>query len=113
MRRDPRAARISAADWFDRAPIGASLLCLLHGTALLLLLGFALPSSTQALITGHRHHEASRPIAPRGAGLVPMTIGALALGDNAGRTLLTIAGSLILASAHLVNWCKRHLYARG
>jgi hypothetical protein len=124
-----RATRAYFADWFDRAAVGASVLCLVHcaGLPLLLaalpslsrliavpesfhlwLLGFAVPTSAVALLVGRRRHGAHYPLAVGTIGLALLFVGGLILLRGSYETPVTMAGSLCLAFAHLANWRLRH-----
>jgi hypothetical protein len=119
------------ADWVERAAIGASMLCLVHCLALPLLLAalpalsgvlhlpesihlwillFAIPSSLLALLSGRAGHGLSYPIAIGVAGLILLGIGAIPLSRSAFETPVTVAGSLMLAAAHILNWRLRHTH---
>ncbi len=116
-------------DWYDRAALGASLLCLVHCLALPLLLAalptlaeviaipesfhswlllFAIPASGAALMSGRARHGALWPICAGAFGLLFLTLGALVFGHTSGETAFTVAGSLALATAHIGNWRLRH-----
>jgi hypothetical protein len=116
-------------DWLDRAALGASFACLVHCLALPLLfsllpalahalsipesfhvwvVAFALPTSGYALVSGRTRHGAGWPLALGAVGLALLTIGVAWLGGTSGETPATVAGSLILAGAHLGNWRLRH-----
>lgn len=116
-------------DWIERAALAASFLCLVHCLALPLLiaalpalsalfslpetthvwlLGFAAPTSGAALLAGHRRHQAPWPLGAGGLGLLLLAIGALLLAGGNAETPVTVAGSLILATAHIGNWRLRH-----
>lgn len=118
----------SGHGWLDGLSVGASLLCLIHCLALpiliaalpalartldlpegfhLLVLAAAIPTSAVALAGGHRRHGALVPVFTGIAGLVLMTIGALFTSRAATETALTVAGSLLLAGAHIANWRLR------
>lgn len=123
------AAGAPVTDWFERAAIGASMLCLIHCIGLPLLLaalpalstlialpesfhiwalGLALPTSGAALLLGHRGHRARLPLAIGGVGLALLAVGALLLLDGPAEVPATIAGSMCLVFAHLSNWRLRH-----
>lgn len=120
-----------AVDWVERAAVGASLACMVHCLALPLLLAalpvlssvlavpedvhlwilaFAVPSASIALVTGWSRHGDLRPLAFGAIGLSLLAIGALVFSGSPGETLLTVAGSLVLATAHLGNWRLRHAF---
>ncbi len=116
-------------DWFERAAMSASLLCLIHCLALPLIiaalpvlssiltvpesfhvwvLAFAVPASGAALIAGRTQHGEVWPLALGALGLILLAIGAMVFGESAGETPITVAGSLLLAAAHIGNWRLRH-----
>ncbi|MBC9032664.1 MerC domain-containing protein [Sphingomonas sp. JC676] len=124
-----QAAGAPVTDWFERAAVGASMLCLIHciGLPLLLaalpalsrlialpesfhvgVLGFALPTSGAALLLGHRGHRERLPLIVGGIGLALLAVGALLLLGSPMETPATIAGSACLVFAHLWNWRLRH-----
>lgn len=109
----------------DGAAVAASALCLLHCLGLPLfalalptlaaalgasegvhavLLAVAAPLALVALWRGWRSHGIVAPAALGGAGLALM---ALALAAHALEQPLTLAGVLVLAIAHLLNWRLR------
>ncbi|WP_162806452.1 MerC domain-containing protein [Sphingosinicella terrae] len=114
-----------ARGWADLLAVGASAACLIHclflpvvvafAPALTTLLSlpeafhliaflFAVPVSGWAMARGYRLHGAAQPALVGAIGL-----GALGLGSLAGSSWLvetgcTIAGSILLAFAHLRNW---------
>lgn len=117
------------ADWVERAAIGASMLCLVHCLALPLLLAalpalagvlhlpesvhlwillFAIPSSLLALLSGRAGHGFSYPTLIGLAGLGLLGAGAIPFSHGSLETPVTVAGSLALATAHIVNWRLRH-----
>lgn len=110
--------------WLDSFAVGASTVCLVHCLALPLLiallpalagvldtgewlhrtlLGLAVPISSIALLIGHRRHGQVQPAAGGVIGL-GLLAGGLFAGPPAAETAFTVTGSLLLASAHLVNW---------
>jgi hypothetical protein len=114
--------------WLDHFAVGASLLCLIHCLALpiliaalpvlaraldlgegfhLLILAAAIPTSAIALAGGHRRHGALVPVFAGIAGLILMAAGAIFVSRAAAETALTVAGSLLLAGAHIANWRLR------
>ena len=124
------AVHAAREDWFERAALGASLLCLVHCLALPLImaalpalsrvlaipesfhldvLAFAVPVSGWTLLNGRGRHGAAWPLMLGIAGLALLAIGALAFGKTRGETPLTVLGSLTLAAAHLSNWRLRHV----
>lgn len=111
--------------WLDTAAVGLSALCLIHCLALPLvvaglpflaqfaaghlhaqMLVVVLPLSIVALGLGYRHHESRRILAGGIFGMLLLTLGATIahqqLGLAADRAF-TIAGALILATAHYFN----------
>ncbi|MFL9842664.1 MerC domain-containing protein [Sphingomonas sp. ST-64] len=119
---------MSIARWFDGLAVGASALCLAHCLVLPLLiavlpavagrldlgegfhfgvLAFAVPTSAFALIEGWRRHRGMTPLFVGVMGLVLLAAG-LAFEDWAAvETGVTVAGSLLLAGAHVANWRGR------
>jgi hypothetical protein len=120
--------RARLVSWFDGLAVGASVLCLIHCLALpiviaalpalaarldlgegfhLAVLAFALPVSAVALGEGWRRHRGLTPLFVGAAGLVLLAAG-LAFEDwVAVETGVTVAGSLLLAGAHVANWRGR------
>jgi hypothetical protein len=115
--------------WFDLAAIGASTACLIHCLLLPLLfvalpaatllikvpesfhvgaLLIALPASAAAMLAGYRHHGAVHPLAMAAIGLGLIGAGALGGFRLMLETGLSVAGSVVLAAAHIRNWrlCK-------
>ena len=114
-----------AGPWPDRLAIGASAACLVHCLLLPLALA-ALPAAARALelpeafhlyafvaaapisafamIMGYRHHGVLLPAALGLLGLALLGIGALAGLHGLLEAGFTLAGSTILALAHLRNW---------
>lgn len=123
------AARTNRTDWLERAALGASALCLAHCLALpillalipalssalsipesihLWLLAAAIPMAGAALLQGRAVHGGVAPLLFGIGGLLLMAAGALIWGESAAETPLTVAGSSILAVAHVFNWRRRH-----
>lgn len=118
--------------WLDGAAIGASILCLIHCLGLPLLIAaspaltarfdvgeafhlivllLAIPTSAFTLIEGWRRHRWIAPLFVGGVGLVLMASG-LAFGHMAIVEIgMTVAGSLLLAGAHVANWRGRRMRA--
>lgn len=132
MQKTVRRLSEAQSDWLERAALGASAMCVVHCLALPLLLAalpvlssvlnipetahlwilaFATPTSGLALITGRAGHRATYPLLLGACGLALLAAGALASGETAAETLLTVGGSLLLAGAHLANWRLRHRLA--
>ncbi|WP_337847041.1 MerC domain-containing protein [Sphingomonas sp.] len=120
--------RARLVSWFDGLAVGASVLCLIHCLALpiviaalpalaarldlgegfhLAVLAFALPVSAVALGEGWRRHRGLTPLFVGAFGLMLLAAG-LAFEDwVAVETGVTVAGSLLLAGAHVANWRGR------
>lgn len=111
--------------WLDVVAIGASVACLVHCLVLPLLLAllpalarviavpelfhlaaflFATPASAWAMRVGYRYHGALLPALFGAIGLLLLGGGALGGFDLAVETGVTVLGSLLLGSAHWVNW---------
>ena len=122
--------RMSIARWFDGFAVDASALCLVHCLVLPLLiaalpavagrldlgegfhfgvLAFAVPTSAFALVEGWRRHRAVAPLFAGIAGLVLLAAGLAFEEWAAVETGVTVAGSLLLAGAHVANWRGRGL----
>lgn len=116
-------------DAFELAAFGASCLCLFHCLALPLvlaalpvisgvlgtsdafhiwILALAVPASGVALLSGRARHGRAYPLILGMAGLAFLIGGAFLSDVRAIETLLTVAGSLMLAAAHLANWRLRN-----
>lgn len=131
MRNEVPTGKMAAPlDWIERGAVGASFLCLLHCLALPFLLaalpafaslfpvsetfhiwiiGFAVPTSAIALLSGRAKHRSTAPLLAGAIGLALLAIGALVLGGTAWETPVTVCGSFTLAFAHLRNWRLRHV----
>jgi hypothetical protein len=124
--------RVMVAKWFDGLAVGASVLCLIHCLALPILiaalpalaarldlgegfhlgvLAFALPVSAVALGEGWRRHRGLTPLFVGAAGLVLLAAGLAFEEWVAVETGVTVAGSLLLAGAHVANWRGRAFVA--
>jgi hypothetical protein len=109
----------------DRAAIGVSLLCLVHCLLLpialallpaaagwldvpegfhLLAVGVAIPVSAIAIVAGYRRHGILIPGVMAVIGLSLISLGAFAGFRNIAETIVTVLGSLFLATGHLYNW---------
>lgn len=120
--------RARLVSWFDGLAVGASVLCLIHCLALpiviaalpalaarldlgegfhLGVLAFALPVSAVALGEGWRRHRGLTPLFVGAAGLVLLAAGLAFEEWVAVETGVTVAGSLLLAGAHIANWRGR------
>lgn len=71
----------------------------------LLLIAVALPVSALAFLRGQAVHRLRHPLALGGSGFALMLAGAFAHGPMV--QLLTIAGGLMVAGAHFLNWRGR------
>ncbi len=113
---------------FDASAIGLSSLCLVHCLALPVLaaalpslgmfahaewvhwvfIGLALPATAMALWSASRTH--GLPIAVvvlAVCGLAGLTLGVLEIPSERLATPVTVAGSLLLVSAHTWNWLRQ------
>lgn len=107
----------------DRLAIGASLLCVVHCLMLPIafaalpaltsvlpvpesfhrwMVALAVPVSTFTLLSGWRRHGRALPLLAGVAGLGLMIVGAVVASERT-ETLWTVAGSLLVAGAHLRN----------
>lgn len=126
---DPGGAAISSGRAADRLAIGSSVACLVHCLVLPLAIAvapalarvvgateslhlaiflIAVPASALAMLAGYRRHGLVVPALMALIGLALIGAGALAGLRFAIETSVTVAGSLVLAAAHLWN-----LRARG
>ncbi|WP_423602276.1 MerC domain-containing protein [Sphingomonas sp. MS122] len=124
--------RAMIGKWFDGFAVGASALCLVHCLGLPLLIAalpaianrigpgegfhlavllFAIPTSAFALIEGWRRHRGLAPLFVGGMGLALLALGLAFEQWVAVETGVTVAGSLLLAGAHVANWRRRALRA--
>ena len=71
-------------------------------------LGFAIPTTSVALIFGYKQHMARSPLIVGCFGLLLLSVGVFALLGSPLETPVTVIGSLGLVSAHLQNWRLRH-----
>jgi len=116
-------------DWIERVAFSAALLCLVHCLALPIaiaalpalsrvlalpenihawLLLLAVPASSLALFGGGFGRERRSLLVLGATGIALLASGALVFGASAAETPVTVAGSLMLAFAHLSNWRLRH-----
>ncbi|MBS7455771.1 MerC domain-containing protein [Coralloluteibacterium stylophorae] len=114
---------------FDASAVALSGLCLVHCLALpllaaalplfgawaeaewvhILFVAIAVPLTSSALWRSHRQHRLPAALrALAAAGLLGLVLGALGWPAHEWETPLTVAGSLMLASAHVWNWSRRH-----
>ena len=111
--------------WLDGAAVGLSALCLVHCLALPILVAglpflaqfaeghlhmqmlvIVLPLSVVALGLGFRHHRSVRIVLAGVVGMLALVVGATVAHHELGLTadrVFTIAGALILATAHFYN----------
>lgn len=118
----------TAIDWADRAALAGSAACVAHCLALpvivaalpaltagttvpetfhLVVLAFAVPAAAFALMQGRKRHGGTWPVVSGATGIVCLAIGALLSANEAVETVVTVAGSLLLAVAHVGNWRLR------
>jgi hypothetical protein len=116
---------VARTDWADRVAIGTSIACLLHCVGLPLIvaalpalsvvvpesfhlwvLAVAIPLALVALWQGRARHRRRWPLIVGVAGLTLLAAGALAF-DHDSEVPATVAGSLVLALAHISNWRLR------
>lgn len=120
-----------SSDWLDGAAVVLSALCLVHCLALPLIVAgvpflaqfaethlhyqvlvIVVPLSVIALAVGYRRHRDPRILAGGALGMLLLVIGATVahtqLGLAADR-IFTIAGSLVLATAHFFNSYRKKL----
>lgn len=111
--------------WLDGLAIGAAAACLIHCLALPVIFAllpalsallpspesihavaiiFALPVSGGALLAGFRAHHLITPLILGGCGLAALASALLLAPEGQMETLITVAGSLMIAAAHILNW---------
>lgn len=111
--------------WLDGFALCASSLCTLHCLGLPLLfavlpalasqidpgesfhvimLALAVPTSLFALIQSRRRHGDVRALCLGSVGLFAMGVGTFIATGVAAEAILTVVGSALLASAHILNW---------
>jgi len=116
-------------DWMERVAIGASLLCLVHCLALPIaiamlpalahampipedahvwLLIFVIPAAGLALWSGYRTHCDIWPLFAGSAGIALLASAVLLMSETGWEMPLTVAGSLTVVFAHVLNWRLRH-----
>ena len=124
-----KSARIYSVDWLDRVAVTGSAVCMIHCLALPLLLAaapslsaiiaipesfhrwvllFAAPVAMVALLGGNVRHKVPLPLCLGLIGLALMTIGAFVLREGAAEIAITVAGSVLVATAHIMNQRLRH-----
>ncbi|MEE4451699.1 MerC domain-containing protein [Novosphingobium resinovorum] len=128
-----RDRRASTGNLLDGFAVCASAACMVHCLGLPLLLAvlpaiahrldpgehfhlavllLAVPTSAFALVGGWRRHRGFVPLAVGAIGLTLMALGLALAHREAIETALTVAGSLLLAGAHVANWRGRSGGAR-
>jgi hypothetical protein len=124
----------SDARFFDASAIGLSGLCLLHCLALpvaaaflpalafwqasewvhVLFVMLAVPLAGIALWRSHRVSALPKALWMLSAGgVAALAMGAIGWPSHAWETAITVAGSVLLASAHAWNWRRRHSRAKS
>ena len=124
-----RNVRIDGIGWLDRAAMTGSAMCTIHCLALPLLLAampslaaiiaipesfhrwvllFAAPIAVVALWSGNARHGVLWPVRVGAVGLGLMTLGAFAIPEGAAEIATTVAGSTLVAIAHIANLRLRH-----
>lgn len=122
------ARRATLLDAADSLALLASAACVVHCLALPLLfaalpalsqvlrlpeslhlwmVAVAIPTSASALLAGTRG-QSSRPILVGFIGLGLLAIGTTIAGETRYELPITIVGALILSTAHILNWRRRH-----
>ncbi|HEX8192426.1 MAG TPA: MerC domain-containing protein [Allosphingosinicella sp.] len=129
MRRSAAAAAAAVAGsrsaWLDVLGIGTAAACLVHCLLLpllfallpslssalslpeevhLALFAFAVPASGGAMLRGYRAHRVIHPAFVATLGVTGLGLGALGGFEPLIETAITVAASLLLAAAHLLNW---------
>ncbi len=120
----PPPGGVGGGGW-DGVGVAASCLCLIHCLAFPLLiaalpalatvvgkgeafhfaiLGVAIPSSLFALWVGRGRHRSPLPLT---IGLIGLTLLSLAVLGQVPEIAGTVAGSILLVTAHIANWCYR------
>lgn len=120
--------RQDTTDWLDRAALTASAACMVHCLALPLLVAaipalsavvavpesfhravllIAIPAAVLALTQGRRQHGAGWPWQLGATGVALLVAGAWFVPEGHPETVVTVAGSLLLAWAHVANWRLR------
>ncbi|MCI4589098.1 MerC domain-containing protein [Sphingobium sp. BYY-5] len=120
--------------WLDGFALCASSLCTLHCLGLPLLfallpafasridpgesfhivmLALAIPTSLFALVQGQRAHRSGLPLILGLSGLLLMGIGAVLVEGAWREAIWTIAGSALLALAHIFNWRRGRIGLQG
>lgn len=114
-------------DWLDRTALAASTACLVHCLLLPItlaalpaldasidakpwfhrvLLLLIVPTSGFALLLGWRRRRVAPALLLGCIGLACLSVG-VAIGEVCGETIVTVCGSLLLATAHIINWRSR------
>lgn len=126
MKASPSSALVDAADRLALVVSGA---CVLHCLGLpllfatlpmlsrlaavpeslhLWLVAVAVPLSGYALLVGRRGHSDDRPVLIGAIGLVLLAAGAVPFAKTRHETVVTVAGGVLVAVAHIGNWRRRH-----
>jgi hypothetical protein len=127
-RSSPGSSSDRRTNVIEGAAVSASLLCLVHCLALPVLLlllpgviglfarsdafhyvalALVVPAALSAFWIGYRRHHARRPALLGLAGAACLVIALLPGVGEGGELWLTVAGSLLLITGHLMNWRLR------
>lgn len=114
-------------DWLDRTALVASTACVIHCLLLPVLLAalptldasfgakpwlhhlmlvLIVPTSGFALLLGWRRRRVASALMLGLVGLTFLSAGVV-MGEVRGETIVTVCGSLLLATAHVINWRSR------
>lgn len=92
---------------FATLPVLSRLAVLPESLHLWLVAG-TVPLSGYALLVGRRSHSDDRPLLIGTIGLVLLAVGAVTLPETHLETVVTVAGGMLVAVAHMWNWRRRH-----
>jgi len=127
-----RPRRQTTTDFVEGTAVSASLLCLVHCTALPFLLlalpalagaffkseafhfaaaALVVPAAVLAFLLGYRRHRALMPALLGAAGVVSIVLALFPDWSAVTASAITLAGSLLLISGHLINWRLRRTVA--